>query len=117
MGLIQNTEIPAPTIKEFLERQDKNIWEFRAFHKDNPEVYEEFEERCLDIIEADFKHYGARAIWEEMRWHFLPANGKFKYRDGQKSFKLQNNHCPYYAKMFIEDHPQHKGFFMIRAGV
>lgn len=61
----------------------------------------------LETIEKGFKHYGAKGIFEIIRWHTgVAANGDV--------FDVNNNYTPYYARLFESDYPEHKGFFYKR---
>jgi hypothetical protein len=80
---------------------------FLRFHKNNPKVYQYFEARAFEMIQAGHKNFSARTILEVARWDInLQTNGK--------PFKIDNNHVPFYAKMFMKANPQHEGFFRTR---
>ena len=83
--------------------------DFAAFHEFNPHVYEMFCEFTKDVIRAKFKHYGARGIWERMRWHT-----GIEAPDLVAFFKLNDHYIPYYSRLWLKDHPSYKGFFRIR---
>jgi len=79
---------------------------FCQYHKDNPEVYTEFEKFALKTINKGFTHYSAKGIFELIRWHTgVAAKG---------AYKVNNNYTPFYARMFEESHPEHDGFFRKR---
>lgn len=80
---------------------------FMAFHRANPEVYRLFVKYARQALEAGYRHYSARQIMERVRWQ---AEIKTK----GDSFKINNNHIPYYAKMLMESLPEFKGFFQTR---
>ena len=80
---------------------------FWRFHQDNPRVYEMFKRFTFRAIRAGFTHYSAKSICERMRWHT-----DIETRD--EEFRLNNNYTAYYARLFMEDHPQHDGFFRKR---
>ena len=83
----------------------KNIW--WEFHTQNPQVYELFKQFTFQVIDAGFENYSVNAIFERIRWHTdIETRGS--------SFKLNNNHRAYYARLFHHDHPEHDGFFRTR---
>lgn len=80
---------------------------FCAYHEANPHIYIEFADMTRRTINRGFKHYSAKGIFELMRWH----TGVSADRD---CFKINNNYTSFYARLFEENHPQHKGFFRKR---
>jgi len=81
--------------------------ESEAYHQQNPEVYELIKRFTLQVIAAGFKHYSITSIYERVRWHtMIETSGD--------PFKINNNHRAYYARKFMEDHPEHAGFFRTR---
>lgn len=80
---------------------------FKGFHKDNPEVYQYFMNFTLEVITKGFKQYSADAIMHRVRWETNVVTNDTKY-------KINNNHISYYARKFVEDFPEHKGFFNFR---
>ena len=80
---------------------------FIKFHHENPQVFRIFQERALEMIKTGRKHYSARTILEVARWDIhLQTNGE--------PFKINNNHIPFYAKLFSEAQPEHRNFFRKR---
>ena len=94
----QNCEIPKP------EWMNDSTW---SFHKKNPHVYDLFKRFAFKVIDGGHQHFSSKAIFERIRWETL-INTR-----GSK-FKLQNNHTPYYARLFMHDFPQYDGFFRTR---
>src|SRR5210317_948462 len=79
------------------------------FHKQNPHVYELFEQFTFQVINAGFENYSANAVFERIRWHTdieTRSNG---------GFKLSNNHRAYYARYFHHCNPEYDGFFRTKA--
>ena len=79
-----------------------NAW--LDFHTRNPEVYNLIEKYTLELIDEGFKRYSIKAVYEKVRW--TPRNFKIKY--------LKNDYHAYYARYFMEQNPQHDGFYEIR---
>ena len=79
---------------------------FVRYHKDNPQVYQKFREITLQTIQKGFKRFGAKGIFEIMRWQ-TGVEGGDKY-------KVNNNYTSYYSRLFEREFPQYKGFFRMR---
>tara|TARA_B100001057_G_scaffold35947_1_gene32528 strand:+ start:9848 stop:10180 length:333 start_codon:yes stop_codon:yes gene_type:complete len=81
---------------------------FEQFHADNPEIYDLVKKYTFDVIRSGKKHIGINSIFERIRW----------YTDVETrsdcDFKINQNFTPYYARLFMSDHPQHDGFFSTR---
>lgn len=77
------------------------------FDRENPLVWREFCKIALNLIGRGKKHYGAKAIFEDLRHHrnFVTSDG---------DYKLNNNLTSYYARKFQRLFPQHKDFFETR---
>ena len=80
---------------------------FRQHHAENPHVYELFPKFTEQVIKANFKNYSARAIFHRIRWFT-------EVETNDPTFKLNDHHSPYYARMWMEDHPDYAEFFRIR---
>lgn len=83
---------------------------FESYHEENPEIYNLFERFTLEAIASGRKYFGSKAIIERLRWHSL-VEAKLDI------FKINNNYAPFYARMFEQINPQHKGFFRKRRAV
>lgn len=78
------------------------------YDKDHSDIWIEFEKIALNLIDRGIKHYGAKAIFEIIRyWRTIK-----KIED--KDFKVNNNYTQYYAKKFMNKYPEYDGFFEIR---
>jgi hypothetical protein len=80
--------------------------EFEVYHDVNPHIYELVKRFADEIIAAGHKKFGLSAIWERIRWERLIESKDL-------NFKLPNNHRAYYARMWLNDHPEHPKFFRI----
>lgn len=91
----------------FLPPQDRfdktsKLWqEFLTFHKNHPEIYVEYKLSILDALREGRNIYSIYAIRENDRW--------------TTKRRINNNHAPYYARLFIEEYPEYKSFFRLRA--
>lgn len=72
-----------------------------------PEVVTLFVKLALDLIDAGWDHYSARAILHRIRWHY-------HVEKSDRDFKCNNNWTPTMARYFHALHPQHAGFFRTR---
>ncbi len=80
---------------------------FCSYHEANPQVYVEFRRITFETMAKGFKNYSANGIFELIRWHTgVTANGD--------CFKVNNDYRAFYARLFEQDFPQHKGFFRTR---
>lgn len=80
---------------------------FDTYHRNNPQVWILFKKFTLQVIGAGYKHYGAAAIFQRIRWHI---NVETK----ADPFKVNNNFVPYYSRMFMVAYPEYNGFFRRR---
>jgi len=95
-------------LNKHLSRQEQLEAKFREFHEVHPEVYGWFEAFAFELIRNGWKSHSAYTIMGRVRYeaaiHGLETT----------EYKINNNHIPYYARKFLRDHPQHKGFFVTR---
>lgn len=82
------------------EKSSKLWQQFLDFHRNHPEVYEEYKKGILDAFRSGKDLYSIYALRENDRW------------DCKR--KINNNHSPYYARIFVEEYPQYKSFFRLR---
>ncbi len=80
---------------------------FAEFHRDNPKVYELFQRFTYQALQTGRKRFGARMIWERMRWYTTVETNDLE-------FKLNDHYPPYYARLFMARHPKYAGFFETR---
>lgn len=80
---------------------------FRRFHVDNPRIWQLFEKFALEVSRTGRRHYSSAAIFERIRWHI-----EIETSDGE--CKLNNNHKPFYSRLFHQRHPELGKFFLHR---
>lgn len=80
---------------------------FIRYHAENPNVYERFEDVALQTAATGFHKYSSKTILEVIRWHV-----SIETRDAD--FKINNNFTAYYARLFMQNHPELPGFFETR---
>lgn len=98
-----NEEILACTRKDELEKAAQN------FHLSNPNVWVLFVRFTREMTERGFSNYSSKAIFERIRWETDTVG-----EDGKSTFKVNNNHQPYYARWYMNRFAEHNGFFRIR---
>jgi hypothetical protein len=78
-----------------------------AWHRANPSVYEYFERFTFEAIDRGHKKLSAWLIVNRIRWEttVVTSGG---------DFKISNDFIAYYARLFMHNHPEHRGFFRTR---
>jgi len=89
-------------------RQDQIEEEATAFITKHPKAWILFVGFSLEAIKAGFKTYSGKAVIERMRWE-MSFNS-----ESPEEFKINNNFCPYFARWFMAQYPEHEGFFRVR---
>ena len=89
-------------------RKDELEEQVKEYHKEHPEVWENFVRFTLEKVKAGYKHYSAMGVWQRMRWELSVG------ADGESEFKINNNYVPFYARLFHRAFPQYAGFFRTR---
>lgn len=85
--------------------------DFYDWMKENPAIFEYFEQSALKVREAGFKHYSARTIVEVMRH-------RTNIREiGDGTWKLNDHRTPDMARLFSLMHPECNGLFEFRSRV
>lgn len=79
---------------------------FLRYHFDNPHIYDAFRSYALRAIARGYRHWGAKGVFEVIRWESAVR--------GDDEFKINNNYTPLYARLFMNEHPEHEGFFRLR---
>lgn len=105
------TKIPHPNRVKACELDCPNSKLYRDFlrtHRENPEVWRFLVAETAKVRARGFQNYSISSLWERMRWHTEIEMGE--------TFKCNNNHRPYYARMYNETFPQHGDgeFFRLR---
>ena len=76
---------------------------FERYHKENPEIWEEFKEATFALIKVGRKHFSADAILHSIRFNTVLRGGT--------DFKINNNYSSMYSRLFTANFPEHKDFF------
>jgi len=80
---------------------------FFDFHAENPHVFKLWEELTFRAVGRGYKNIGAALIRELIRWesHIITTGA---------DYKMPNEFTPYYARLFMQKHPEHVGLFRTR---
>jgi hypothetical protein len=78
---------------------------FAAFHRANPEVYDELRRLARDAKARGHRKLGVRMLWEVLRWNELDR--------ATREFKLDNNFHSRYARL-LDNEPDLGGLFDFR---
>lgn len=74
------------------------------WHAANPHVYELFKQFTFEAIDKGHRRLSAWLITNRVRWETsVETNGD--------DFKISNDFIAYYARLFMDEHPQFRGFF------
>lgn len=71
-------------------------------------MYLYFKRFALEARQSGVKKYGAKAIFERLRWHVMIE------RRGD-DFKINNNYVSRYVRLLIGEHPEFNSFFSTRS--
>jgi hypothetical protein len=78
--------------------------EWRVYHEKNPRIYQLICKFAAEAIGRGKEEWGIAGIWELIRW-------QVDIETGDPDFKMPNNHCAYYARLWLLRHPNHPEFF------
>jgi len=89
-------------------RADQIKKQYLKYHRMHPVVWDLFKKFTFEAIKAGHKHYSADAIVHRVRWETAVTLAE------KGDFKINNNFVTYYARRFMRENPQHRGFFRTR---
>jgi hypothetical protein len=81
---------------------DRQRW--LEWHRQNPHVYRLFKEFTFQAISRGHKRLSAWLVVNRIRW-------ETSVETLGGDFKISNNFIAYYARLFMEEFPLHRGFF------
>ena len=76
---------------------------FERYHKENPEIWDQFKEATFALIKVGRKHFSADAILHSIRFNTVLRGGT--------DFKINNNYSSMYSRLFTANFPEYKDFF------
>lgn len=80
---------------------------FEKFNKENPHIYQAFEVKALSLISRTNGKISSKHIINELRWEVPVTSNDI-------NFKINDAFQSYYSRLFIENHPEHAGRFILR---
>jgi len=98
-------------------QQDGPLWRsFRAFHTQNPWVFERLVDICFELKRRGFNKYSMRTLIAVLRfeWDLETSGDNVVIGGEEKRVKLNDHHTAYYARYFVQQYPQFKEFFEFR---
>jgi hypothetical protein len=81
---------------------------FALYDAANPQIYATFRAMAGELKRRGFSHYGAKSIFEAMRFHHAVSAGP------GNEWKLNNNYTSRYARKLMSECPEFRGFFETR---
>ena len=105
-SLINNQNQNQPTMSQLHLFDGINNNKFPKYHNENPHIYEAFKLYTFKSIDKKFNHFSAEFVFNIIRWETSIG--------GNDLFKLNNNYKAFYSRMFMNEYPQHKGYFRTR---
>lgn len=80
---------------------------FNKFNFENPQIYQAFEEQALKAIKRGRDKISAKLIINWIRWNEVLSSSDM-------NFKIDDAYQSYYARLFVEKHPEHSDAFNFR---
>jgi hypothetical protein len=74
------------------------------WHSANPQVYDLFKRFTFEAIDRGHRKLSAWLIVNRIRWETTVETSS-------GDFKISNNLIAYYARLFMDEHPEYRGFF------
>lgn len=81
---------------------------FQTFDESNPHVYTALVQMARDLVNRGHRRIGMKMLFEVLRWQTA------MYTTGS-TFKLNNNYTSHYARVIMENEPDLRGVFELRA--
>lgn len=102
---------PSPAAPAPRGRKISHQEHWRRFHEANPQVYEALLRLARHAkSRRPGAHVGIRLLWERLRWEIFvelaPTAGEPR---------LNDHHCPFYARLLMDREPDLRGLFETRA--
>jgi len=81
---------------------------FEAVHKEHPEIYEAFKEVTFDLMRRGFQRFSQDGVMHIVRYT------KSASAEDMERYRINNDYVSRYARLFINDYPEHESFFRIK---
>ena len=89
-------------------RDTRRYNDWLEFHAANPQIYELYCEYVDKVIARGFKKFPSTAIWGAMNWDLGEPGA-------ERIYALPEKYCAYYARHWMERHPEYPNFFKKRS--
>lgn len=84
--------------------------QFFKFHHEHPNVYKQLVNLAYQWKDAGHQQLGIATLFEKLRWEWHVGT----IRDSS-GFKLNNNYRAFYARLIMDENPELRGMFNLRA--
>lgn len=92
----------------FKDVPEKLRKKFKTYHQENPDIYFKFKELSEELYLTGRKKYSAHCIMNKIRWDY-------DIKTSDKTFKINNDYIPVYARLLMYQYPKFRYFFNIRS--
>jgi hypothetical protein len=92
-------------------RDTRLYYGWLEFHGANPQIYELYCEYVDKVIACGFKKFSSTTIWGAMKCDLDSA----QEAGTERILALPEKYCAYYARYWMEQHPEHPKFFKKRS--
>lgn len=82
-------------------------WDFHCAH---PEVYDRLEQMSVALVQRGHDRIGIAMLWETLRYESMLGA-----RPGEDTYRLNNNHRAYYARLLMGRRAELAGVFETRS--
>lgn len=92
---------------KFRESRARQLYrQWKRYHLTNLHVWRRFDQNALAMAKVR-EFYSARTIISVLRFEIDSING-------DSLVKINDHYSPFYARLWMEVHPEHEGFFATR---
>lgn len=96
---------------DFGDKPDK-VKRFERFHMKHPRVYREFKRKALKVFgRKPTRVVSGRMIFESVRYDI------YIMQDDEELYKMNNNYCPAYIRMFEKEFPRYAGLMPTKESI
>lgn len=91
-----------------MNRKEQISEEAKLFIAKNPKAWSLFILFTYQAMNSGQRNYSAKGVFERIRWETM-IDSSFP-----DDFKINNNYTAFFARKFMDERPQHEGFFRTR---
>ena len=94
---------------KYIETSGRTIeQDFKAYHDDNPIIYEYFKRYALEAVNSGRGKTSAKLIINRIRWE------QYIKHNTLTAYKINDAFTSRYGRLFAEDFPQYAGYLTFR---